>query len=106
MSYLDITAERRAALAAEVKCQGRPTVGDHDRLSDLVVQAWADLDTRRNAAETAAVKLAREVQESRKTLAAIDALHMPSIGNVRTCVYCISTWPCTTRRLIHPEEEA
>jgi hypothetical protein len=53
-----------------------------------------------------ALALAREVQESRKTLAAIDALHHPHTAYGESfCCHCAATdWPCPTARLLHSEE--
>jgi predicted methyltransferase len=52
--------------------------------------------------------LAREVQEQRALIAAIDAYHhtieiIPGRGYWVDCLGCGAEWPCYTHRLIHPK---
>ena len=75
----------------------------NDRLSDELVTLMASRDSK----ESANV-LAREVQSSRATLAAIEALHQPRDDGPwpgKECACCLDAWPCLTTRLLHPNPE-
>ncbi len=53
------------------------------------------------------VNLAVEVQQQRKLIVAIDALHQPfcvDYGAPTTCQTCDEYWPCPTACLLHPEK--